>query len=62
MRRKITIRVVNGLRPGETVWDETVKGFGVRRQKESVSYILKSRFKGRQKLVTIGRHGEPLDA
>ncbi len=59
MRRKITIRVVNGLQPGETIWDEVVKGFGARRQKEAVSYILKTRFRGRQKLITIGRHGSP---
>jgi len=50
---------VEALRPGETVWDDRVIGFGVRRQKRGVSYIVKARLKGRQKLLAIGRHASP---
>jgi len=59
MKKRITRRVVEALRPGETVWDDRVIGFGVRRQKRGVSYIVKARLKGRQKLLTIGRHASP---
>ena len=53
----ITIRTVKGLGQGETIWDESVKGFGARRQLNSVSYVLKYRHNGKQRFVTIGRHG-----
>ena len=56
---KITLRVVTALGPGETVWDDTVKGFGVRRQRTAAVYVFKYRFHGRQRFLTIGRHGSP---
>jgi integrase len=34
-----------------------VKGFGARRQLNSVSYVLKYRHNGKQRFVTLGRHG-----
>ena len=55
---KITKRMVDALKPGETVWDTAVAGFGVRCQKRDKVYILKKRINGRQRWITIGKHGE----
>lgn len=56
---KITLAAVEALGPGETLWDETVKGFGVRRQRHAAVYVLKHRRQGTQRFVTIGKHGGP---
>jgi integrase len=60
-RKRIGLREVRALMPGETVWDAAVAGFGVRRQKgDAVAYVLKARTaEGRQRWHTIGRHGAP---
>ncbi|WP_229159127.1 tyrosine-type recombinase/integrase [Bradyrhizobium brasilense] len=54
---------MQALKPGETVWDadhrEAVRGFGVRRQRDQATYVLKYRVFGRQRFVTIGPHGAP---
>ena len=59
----VTMRRVQALQPGETIWDgdhrEAVKGFGVRRQRGAPVYFIKYRFFGEQRFVTIGRHGAP---
>jgi len=59
----ITIRGVQALAPGESLWDgnhkEAVRGFGVRRQCDQVTYVLKYRVFGRQRFFTIGPHGAP---
>lgn len=57
--RRITKRVVDSLKPGELVWDADVKGFGVRCQRAAKVYLLKKRVGGRQRWITIGRHGSP---
>src|SRR4051794_5370736 len=59
--RKIGLREVRALQPNQTIWDSTVSGFGVRRQRsEVVSYFLIYRTQeGRQRWHTIGRHGSP---
>ncbi|MET4296198.1 integrase [Bradyrhizobium sp. LB8.2] len=59
----ITIRAVQGLAQGEAIWDaghkEAVRGFGVRRQRDRATYVLKYRLFGRQRFFTIGPHGSP---
>jgi integrase len=59
----ITIRAVDALAPGEAIWDsghrEAVRGFGVRRQRDQATYVLKYRVFGRQRFLTIGPHGSP---
>lgn len=59
----ITIRAVQALAPGEVLWDsdhkEAVRGFGVRRQRNQATYVLKYRVFGRQRFFTIGPHGSP---
>jgi integrase len=59
----ITIRAVQSLQPGETIWDaghrEAVRGFGIRRQRGDPVYVIKYRAHGRQRFFTIGPHGSP---
>ena len=59
--KRIGLREVRALKPGQTVWDGVVAGFGVRRQRSAVaSYVLIYRtLEGRQRWQTIGRHGSP---
>jgi integrase len=59
--RKIGLKEVRGLKNNEILWDRSVPGFGVRRQQsETISYFLKYRTSdGRQRWLTIGRHGAP---
>jgi integrase len=59
-RKKIGLREVRALGPGEEAWDSAVAGFGARRQSgEHVSYVLMYRRDGRKRRYTIGRHGSP---
>lgn len=61
-RKRIGLREVRALGPGEIVWDSGLPGFAARRQQsDAISYILKYRTNpGRQqRWHTIGRHGAP---
>jgi len=60
-RKRIGLREIRALEPGQDIWDRAVAGFGARRQKgEAVSYVLIYRTpEGRQRRYTIGRHGSP---
>jgi integrase len=60
-RRRIGVRDIRALKPGEIIWDSVVGGFHARRQKsKAVSYIVVYRTaEGRQRWQTIGRHGSP---
>lgn len=57
--KKITKQAVDALKAGETLWDAELPGFGVRANAQSKTYILKAVLDGRQKWLTIGRHGAP---
>ena len=59
--KRIGLKEIRSLGPGETIWDAGVPSFGARRQKGSaVAYVLKFRTaEGRQRWHTIGRHGAP---
>src|SRR5262245_58809229 len=59
--KRIGLRHVRALKPGEIIWDASLPGFGARRQhSEVISYVLFYRTKeGRQRWFTIGRHGAP---
>jgi integrase len=63
MPQKITKQTVDQLSPGSrgrTLWDREVRGFGVRcRPSGAKHYVLKMRVVGRQRWLTIGRHGSP---
>ena len=57
-RKRIGLREVRALGPGEIVYDTKVPGFAARRQRDGVSYVLRYRTaSGRQRWHTIGRHG-----
>ena len=60
---KITKSVVERLAPGELLWDaghrEVVKGFGARRQRRDIFYLVRYRWAGDQRFDSIGRHGSP---
>jgi len=59
MKQKITKRAVEGLAAG-VIWDTELKGFGVRcRLSGDKYYVIKFRSGGRQRWITIGRHGSP---
>jgi integrase len=56
--RPIRKELIESLPPGSMAWDSEVRGFGVRRQRRDAFYLVKYRDKdGRQRVVTIGRHG-----
>ena len=57
MLGKITKATVDKLQPGSMIWDRALVGFGVRRQLRHPHYVIRYRFDGKQRLVTIGRHG-----
>src|ERR1700738_1880852 len=59
--RRIGLREIRALGPGETIWDAAVPAFGARRQKgPGIAFVLKYRTgEGRQRWHTIGRHGAP---
>jgi integrase len=63
MLHKITKRTVDQLSPASRdvmIWDREVKGFGFRcRPSGAKHYVLKLRVGGRQRWLTIGRHGSP---
>ena len=64
MQTKITKRAVDsliGCSGGDTLlWDTEIQGFGIRRRPSGAKhYVLKTRIGGRQRWITIGRHGSP---
>jgi integrase len=59
MTNKITKRTVDQVASG-VIWDREIKGFGIRcRESGAKYYVLKLRVGGRQRWLTIGRHGSP---
>jgi integrase len=57
MLGKITKATVDRLPLGSLLWDVSLVGFGVRRQLRHPHYVVRYRFGGKQKLLSIGRHG-----
>jgi integrase len=56
---KITKSAVDRLPPGSLLWDTALIGFGVRRQLKSPFYLVRYRLNGKQRFISIGRHGSP---
>lgn len=57
---RVTKHSVDRMRPGDTIRDTDLVGFGARRQKgAAVTYFLQRRIGARIRWVTIGRHGSP---
>lgn len=59
---RITKASVDKLRLGQILRDETLKGFGARRQAGPVVYFLQKRVHGKIRWITIGTHGAPWTA
>ncbi len=59
LKARISVTVVQRLMPGDTAFDTDISAFGARRQVGPPSYFVKTRVMGRQKWVTIGKHGAP---
>lgn len=59
MSQKLTKSRVEAMRKGDVLWDGQVKGFGVRHQGGRACYIFKTRIHGRQRCVSLGKHGSP---
>jgi integrase len=61
LQKRIGLKDIRALEPGEIIWDGVVGGFHARRQKgKIISYIVVYRTaEGRQRWQTIGRHGSP---
>ena len=61
VHKRLGLREVRALAPGQVIWDESLPGFGARRQRGPVvAYVLIYRTaEGRQRWHTIGRHGAP---
>ena len=59
--KRIGLRDIRKLEPGEIIWDSVVSGFHARRQRsEAVTYVLFYRTEEcRQRWYVIGRHGAP---
>ena len=60
MLGRITKNSVEQLAEGERLWDhghrEAVKGFGVRRQGDAITYYVRFRFQGIQRMCALGSH------
>ncbi len=60
INQRLGKRIVDAARPGSLLWDADVKGFGLRTLASGVRvYVFKYRIGGRQRWITIGRHGSP---
>jgi integrase len=61
MRKRLGIRDIKALEPGQVILDTAVTGFGARRQKgTAVVYFLFYRSaQSRQRWFTLGKHGSP---
>ena len=57
MQTKITKSAVEALEPGKAIWDDKLKGFGARRQKDGIFYYLRYRVNGIPFMKSLGRHG-----
>src|SRR5215471_9966719 len=58
---KITKSVIEKLQnlpaDGKWLWDTSLQGFGVRRQKDGAYYAVRYRLNGSQRIKSLGRHG-----
>ena len=54
---RITADLVKAMQVGDVLWDNEVRGFGVRHRARDRIYLLKVRVRGKQRVLTIGRHG-----
>jgi integrase len=58
--KRITKATVDKLQSGQTIWDADIPGFGVRANKSSKTFVLKTTVAQRQKWIRLGQYGAPL--
>jgi integrase len=58
-QKRITKAVIDDLKPGETIWDTRLTGFGARCQRRDKMFVFKTRIAGRQRWFTVGKFGNP---
>ncbi len=58
-RQRITKLAINGMKPGEVIWDTKLTGFGVRYQRRDKVFVYKCRIGSRQRWFSIGKFGQP---
>jgi|SRR5215831_4408503 len=56
---RITKSTVEKLGLNSVLWDQSLSGFGARRQRKHIHYLLRYRLNGQQRFHAIGRHGSP---
>jgi integrase len=54
---KLTKSLVDKLPPNQIIWDTAIVGLGARRQTRGTFYVVRARVDGRQKMMSLGRHG-----
>lgn len=54
---KIGPQIIAAMKVGDLVWDSELSRFGARRRATSIAYFVKVRIDGRQRWLTVGRHG-----
>ncbi|MDX2264323.1 MAG: tyrosine-type recombinase/integrase [Hyphomicrobiales bacterium] len=60
LSRKLTLSAAEGTPSGTIRWDGQVKGFGAKGNRNgTVTFVVKTRVKGRQRWITIGKLGSP---
>ncbi len=59
MPKKLTRKLIAGLKPGEKIYDTEVKGFFIRWQKGGKSKVFGYRYRmgGKDRTATIGKYG-----
>ncbi|CFX30157.1 putative Integrase family protein [Candidatus Filomicrobium marinum] len=54
--KSITQTTIKALGPGDTIRDTNLRGFGARRRKNTITFFVKTRYRGSQRWITIGSH------
>jgi integrase len=57
LKGKIGPQSILKLQPGDVLWDSDLKRFGARCRSRGTTYFICARIDGRQRWLTIGRHG-----
>jgi hypothetical protein len=56
-QKRLTSAAVEAMQPRDAFWDTEVRSFGVRCRARDCTYLINTRIAGRQRILTIGRHG-----
>lgn len=57
IKAKIGPSTMTAIKPGEIIWDTELKRFGARWGARGATYFITPRVDGRQRWITLGRHG-----